>query len=60
MYHLHKRLLMAALQFNENYGCKQAVTASGSERIRIVYPKQKKGNFTPKPVPVAKTYSRCL
>lgn len=53
---LHIRLLMAALHFNENYGRKQARTASGSERIRIAFPKQKKGEFTPKPVPVPKTY----
>ena len=49
---------MAALNFNENYQRPQAMTASGSERIRIVYPKHKKqGEFTPKPVPVPKTYS---
>ena len=30
-------------------------TASGSERIKIAFPKQKKGEFTPKPVPVPKT-----
>ena len=47
---------MAALHFNENFGRDQAKTASGSERIRIVFPKQKKGEFTPKPVPVPKTY----
>ena len=60
VYHLHKRLLMAALHFNENYCRKQAVTASGAERIRIVYPKQKEGEYTPKPVPVAKTYSKLV
>ena len=48
---------MAALHFNENYQRPQAMTASGSERIRIVYPKHKQGEFTPKPVPVTKTYS---
>jgi len=48
---------MAALHFNENYQRPQAMTASGSERIRIVYPKHKQGEFTPKPVPVPKTYS---
>ena len=57
MYHLYKRLLMAALHFNEIYCRKQAMTAIGAERIQIVYPKQKKGEHTPKPVPVAKTYS---
>ena len=53
---LHIRLLMAALHFNENFGRKQAKTASGSERIKIVFPKQKKGEFTPKPVLVPKSY----
>ena len=58
------RLLMAALHFNENYNHAQAKTASVNERIRIVYPKHKQGEFTPKPVqlvpktvPVPKTYS---
>ena len=51
---------MAALHFNENYCYKQAVTASGTEPIQIVYPKQKKGKYTPKPVPVAKTYSKLV
>ena len=54
---LHLRLLLAALHFNENFQREQAKTASGSERIRIVFPKQKKGEYTPKPVPVPKTYS---
>ena len=48
---------MAALHFNENCQRPQAMTASSSERIRIVYPKHKQGEFTPKPVPVPKTYS---
>ena len=51
---------MAVLHFNENFGREQAKTASGSERIRIVYPKQKKGEFTPKPVLVPKTYRTFL
>ena len=57
MYNLHTRLLMVALHFNENFDCEQAKTASGSEQIWIVFPKHKKGEFTPKLVPVAKTYS---
>ena len=51
---------MAALHFNENFGRQQAKTASGSERVKITFPKQKKGEFTPKPVPVAKTYGMFL
>ena len=42
------RLLLAALHFNENFGRAQAVTKSGKERMQIVFPKQKKGEFTPK------------
>ena len=53
---LNVRLLLAALHFNENYDRAQAKTRDGTERIRIVFPKQKKGEFTPKPVPVAETY----
>ena len=33
------RLLIAAMHFNENYGRAQAITKTGAERIRIVYPK---------------------
>ena len=45
------------MHFNENFGRAQAVTKSGKERIQIVFPKQKHGEFTPKIVPVPKTYS---
>ena len=48
------------MHFNENYGRAQAVTKSGKERIQIAFPKQKQGEFTPKIVPVAKTYSKLL
>ena len=54
---LYSRLLVAAMHFNENFGRAQAITKSGKERIQIVFPKQKHGEFTPKIVPVAKTYS---
>ena len=56
--YVHNRLLIAALHFNENYGRRQAKTLAGSERIRIVFPKQKQGEFTPKPIPVPKTFSK--
>ena len=49
---------MAALHFNENYNREQAKTKDGKERIKIVFPKQKRGEFTPKPVPVSKTYRK--
>lgn len=52
------RLLMAALHFNENYNREQAKTRDGKERIKIAFPKQKRGEFTPKPVPVSKTYRK--
>lgn len=55
---LYIRLLIAAMHFNENYGRAQAITKAGKERIRIIFPKQKQGDFTPKIVPVAKTYSK--
>ena len=55
-----KRLLIASMHFNENYGRAQAITKTGAERIRIVYPKQKQGDFTPKIVPVAKAYSKTV
>ena len=46
MYYVHNRLLIAALHFNENYGCKLAKTLAGSERIRI-FSQAKQGEFTP-------------
>ena len=46
------------MHFNENFGRAQAVTKSGKERIQIVFPKQKQGEFTPKIVKVPKTYSK--
>ena len=54
------RLLLAALHFNENFGRKQAKTLAGAERIRIVFPKQKQGEFTPKPIPAPRTYSKYI
>ena len=54
------RLLVAAMHFNENFGRDQAKTESGAERIKIVFPKQKAGEFTPKIVPIPKTYSKQL
>ena len=49
---------MAAMHFNENFNRKQAKTKDGQERIMIAFPKQKQGEFTPKPVPVPKTYCK--
>ena len=51
------RLRLAALHFNENYNRPQAKTKDGTERIGLVFPKAKKGECTPKPVPVSKSYS---
>ena len=51
----HARLLIAAMHLNENYGREQATTKDGAERIQIVFPKQKQGEFNPKIVPVQKT-----
>ena len=55
---IFSRLLVAAMHFNENFGRAQATTKSGAERIKITFPKQKQGEFTPKIVPVPKTYSK--
>jgi len=52
------RLLLAVLHFNENYDRAQAKTKDGTERIGIAFPKQKRGEFTPKPIPVPKTYAK--
>ena len=46
------------MHFNKNFGRIQAITKSGSERIRIVFPKQKQGEYTPKIVPVPQTFSK--
>ena len=46
---------MAAIHFNENYNRKQAKTRDAKERIMIAFPKQKQGEFIPKPVPEPKT-----
>ena len=51
------RLLIFALHFNENFGREQAKTAAGTEKLQICFPKSKQGEFTPKPIPVPKTYS---
>jgi len=53
------RLQLAALHFNENYDRPQEVRKDGTERIHLTFPKAKKGEYTPKPVPVPKTYSKC-
>jgi len=51
------RLLIAVPHFNENFGREQAKTAAGTERLQICFLKPKQGEFTPKPIPVPKTYS---
>ena len=58
--HIIDRLPIAALHFNENFGREQAKTLAGWEQIRIVFPKQKQGEFTPKPISVPKTYSKYI
>ena len=42
---------MAALHFNENYQCPQAITASGGSE-QIQNRKHSQGEFTPNAVPV--------
>ena len=46
------------MHFNENFGRAQAITKSGNECIRIVFPKQKQGEYIPKIVPVLQTFSK--
>ena len=46
------------MHFNENFGRALAITKSGNEWIRIVFPKQKQGEHTPKIVPVPQTFSK--
>ena len=52
------RLIIAAMHFNETFGKQQAITKSWKDRIRIVFPKQKQGEYTPKIVPVPTTFSK--
>jgi len=42
---------------NDNYGREQAKIATGAERMRLCFPKSKQGEYTPKIIPVPKTYS---
>ena len=56
----HKRLLLAALHFNENFDRAQDKPLDGNERIHIVFPEQKKGKFTAKPIPVAMTFNKYI
>ena len=46
------------MHFNENFGRPQAKTKAGKERIKIVFPKAKQGEYTPKIVPVPQTFSK--
>jgi len=55
---IYCRLLIAVMHFNENYGRKQAVTKTGIERLRLCSIKTKKGECTPKIVPVPPTYCK--
>ena len=42
------------------YGRAQATTKAGAKRIRIVFPRTETGEFTPKIVPVTKTYGKAI
>ena len=48
------------MHFNENFGRPQAKTKAGKERIKIVFPKQKQGEYTPKIVPIPQTFSKII
>ena len=51
------RLQIAVLHFNENSTREMAKTKDGTERVNIVFPKYKKGEFTVKRILVGCTYS---
>ena len=53
-----RSLIITAMHFNENFGRAQTITKSGNEWIRIVFPKQKQGEYTPKIVPLPQTFSK--
>ena len=52
------RLQLAALHFNENSSCEQAITHDGKERYDINFPKFKKGGYIVRKVTVEATYSK--
>jgi len=55
---IYCRLLIAVRCFNENYGKKQAIAKTGIERLRLCFTKPKKGEYTPKIVPIPPTYHK--
>lgn len=50
------RLYLAAMHFNENADCEQAMTFEGTAVYKIMYPKYKKGKPTTKLVKAELTY----
>ena len=48
------------MHFNENFSRPQAKTKAGQERIKIVFPKQKQGKYTPKIVPIPHPFSKII
>jgi hypothetical protein len=50
------RLELAALHFNENSNCEQAVTKEGDEQYDVVFPKYKKGGYIVRKVVEKPTY----
>lgn len=53
---MQSRLTLAALHYNENSEKAQAATREGNLQYSIVFPKQKKGEFTVKKVKTRSTY----
>lgn len=56
-YHgMQSRLLIAAMHFNENGQNLQVTTKDGKPRYSIIFPKQKKGDYTVKKIKTNNTY----
>ena len=60
MHNIDFRLMLAALHFNENVNKEQAVTADGTPRWKVSYPKYKKGKEVLTKVTTKVTYGKFI
>ena len=60
MHNIDFRLMLAALHFNENVNKEQAVTADGTPRWKVSYPKYKKGKEVVTKVTTKVTYGKFI
>ena len=58
MQNIDFRLMLAALHFNENVNKEQAVTADGTPKWKVSYPKYKKGKEVVTKVTTKVTYGK--